>query len=119
MSSKLERFGITDGDWKIYPTMIKPSRFGTINGAFYEGSGYTENDSNLIAQAPAMLEVLIEDTQRHLDYIRMLMNTINPIWQENLETLRKYEKSLRSITVLEKALGRPWAEIKEIWESEK
>lgn len=51
----------TPGPWKLERCQcgdVNCERYGTSNGIFYQGSGYTEADARLIAEAPAMLAAL-------------------------------------------------------------
>jgi hypothetical protein len=108
MSSKIERFGI-----RLDQTTLKPDYESTTFSGIYTGqdpevltrvSGYmfdtNKTTLNLIAQAPAMLEVLI-DVMQCAEY-----------WSE-YDVPTGLPDEIK--TVIEKALGTPWAEIKEIW----
>ena len=116
--SIIEKLGITLSPWRIGSGSEKDGLFivgkniddQVISGGHnkYEKFGVNENnDAQLIAVAPEMLEALIDDIGKETEY--MSNSDIKSDMFKNM-----YPRLYRKIAIIQKATNKSWEEIKDL-----
>jgi len=114
----IEKLGITPGPWKVNDAKFAGDEVVDCSGRTSDESDIVYANCNneqwkgnlkLIAEAPEMLEALIEAT------IEIMNNDINEYKWSKKDAIRRNDGY---ISVIEKATGKTWEEIKELLEVE-
>ena len=122
----IEKLGITPGPWKWcseHGVEHKSKMSGWTASLGLEGGKLTPN-RRIIVSAPEMLEALIIDTVHDDEYLicnfgpidNSLRNRMSKAWHKPGEMV--YDDYMRKRSVIEKATGKSWPEIKALYNAE-
>ena len=122
----IEKLGIVPAPWEVKrpnhaDLVVLPKKAMLGDGRYYFCFGGTsdvaerEAHLNIVATAPEMLQVLIEDCLEYEEFYKRQGYKLQDLLLEYGEDgVQEYKSFMRKVKVIEKATNKTWEEIKSI-----